>query len=751
MTTLTASFDDAALPPVASQIARVVPDLQQRGAAFAHLIERLAATVWRDKPVTPHAACLCAIAAELDGSVDVTRLVEALPRTDSIFDTLTVENTLANLGFNSRHIRVEARAIDPRLLPCLFLMPGANGAMTPMVIGRNANADTFFLFDGVSQQFEPVASLADLPAGQGMAIIFQPFVDERDPTSAEFRSHTGHSWFQALLSRFHVSFLQVVLLSIMLNAVTLGTPIFVILVYDQVIATRTIEPLTMLAVGALVSITAEAVLRSARARALAWLAARTDYIVGTSIFARMIQLPSDVIERASVAAQVARIKSFEAVRDFIGGPIFVSVLDAPTILLSALIIGLIGGKLAWLTLGCAMTYAALFVLLRNRIRVVMSRAAHDGSIAQKLVLETFEKLDAIRSCGLSESWLSKFQEVSGRENDSQFKLYFWSGAAEVASHVLTIGTGVTILVVGTESVWGGELTTGAMVGCMILSWRVLAPFQSICTMVPRYEQIRKSIAQINELMDLRTERDRDLAATRLPGLRGGVGFTGVGFRYERSTNLLFFGLELEIRPGEIIAITGSNGSGKSTLLKLVQGLYEPQLGSVRIDGVDVRQLATADLRRQIAYVPQVPHLFGETIAEDLRYVDPIATDEELWTVLRIVGAASAVEAMRNGIYTDVADDKVLQANTELLHQIAMARAILQNSRLIIIDELPNATLNAGLADAMKRMIREIKGQRTLIFVTHRRDLMRQADRVIALRHGAVPTVGPLDRIMEEVR
>ncbi len=553
------------------------------------------------------------------------------------------------------------------------------------------------------------------------------------------------------MSRFHVSFLQVVLLSIMLNAVTLGTPIFVILVYDQVIATRTIEPLNMLALGAAVSIAAEAVLRSARARALAWLAARTDYIVGTSIFARMIRLPSEVIERASVAAQVARIKSFEAVRDFIGGPIFVSVLDAPTILLSALIIGLVGGKLAWLTLGCAVAYGALFLLLRNRIRIVMSRAAHDGSIAQKFVLETFEKLDAIRSCGLGASWLTKFQEMSGRENETQFKLYFWSGAAEVASHVLTIGTGVVILVVGTESVWAGELSTGAMVGCMILSWRVLAPFQSICTMVPRYEQIRKSIAQINELMDLRTERDRDLAATRLPGLRGGVGFTGVGFRYERSTNLLFFGLDLEIRPGEIIAVTGSNGSGKSTLLKLIQGLYEPQLGSVRIDGVDVRQLATADLRRQIAYVPQVPHLFGHTVAEDLRYVDPLATDEELWAVLRIVGAAAAIEAMRDGIHTEISEDKVFQANTELLHQIAMARAILQNSRLIIVDELPNATLNAGLADAMKRLICEIRGQRTMIFVTHRRDLMRQADRVIALRHGTIPTVGPLDRIMEDVR
>lgn len=731
---------------------RTPPEVARRDEAVEQLFAQLSASLWHGRAPSPLARCLCALVLELDSSVDVTRLIEAIPRRERPLDLVDFVNTLANLGYVGQRVKMSAGQLDMRILPALFISGDFDTGYSAICIDRYAfgGADYIVVFDGAEGRSHLARSIRELGHIRGEAVIFRPLRETGDPVALTSRKETGQHWFTALLRRFEGSLWQIFALALTLNFVTLGTPLFIVLVYNQVIASHTVEPLPMLAVGCALSIVVEALLRSARARSLAWLAARADFIVGQGVFAQLIELPSAVIERASVAAQVARIKSFEAVRDFISGPIFVSAFEVPTVIFSLALIAVFGGTLIIMPLVTMAAYALLFFVMHQRLSQEMIKAAREGSVAQKFSVETLEKMEAIRSNGLVDAWMHKFTEISGADGMAQFRLYMWGSIAEIASQVLTLAAAIATMTYGVEKVWARELSTGELVGCMILVWRVLTPFHGLCTMIPRYEQLRNSVGQIDELMDLPVESAQDEVGARLPTIKGAVSFLGVSFRYNNESSLLVTSFSAEIRAGEIIAISGANGSGKSSLLKLVQGLYNPQLGAVRIDGVDLRQLAPRHLRRSLAYVPQTPHLLDGTIAQNLRLADPTATDEELWRVLDSLDAGAHVRHLPRGLHTTVTDDPSIATNTAFLFKLAFARVILLNSRLILIDEIPNAIMNQGMSQTMRTLIAEARGTRTVMFVSHRVDMMRLADRVIALRRSRPPAIAPLDQLMKDV-
>jgi ABC-type bacteriocin/lantibiotic exporter with double-glycine peptidase domain len=275
------------------------------------------------------------------------------------------------------------------------------------------------------------------------------------------------------------------------------------------------------------------------------------------------------------------------------------------------------------------------------------------------------------------------------------------------------------------------------------------PFYSLCQMIPRFEQTRNSVAQINELMDLEPETGTEIASARLAKADGAVSFRNVSLRYAREAGPVFFGLNANIRPGEVIAIRGASGAGKSSILKLIQGLYSPQTGAIFMDGFDIRQLMVRDVRRLVAYLPQLPHLLSGTIADNLRMVRPLADDQELWEALRRAGAARQVAALPDSINTLTESSSVLGSDPSLCHRIALARALLQNSAILLLDELPNSLMSSGLGETISDIIGEARVRQTLFFVTHRSDHARLAEKIITLRPGGLPIVETVHSPVEQ--
>jgi ATP-binding cassette, subfamily C, bacterial LapB len=750
---------DRVSSPVAAQPAD--PELAEPAAApgadedpVATLFGHLSRSVWRGQAGgAALAACWCALVAALDRKIRVREVVEALPYRLQSFDLIDFQSAMANLGYEAHPVRLRLAEVERRLLPCLFVPEEAGrpsferAAVILGASGESGAPQELTLYDGATRSvraLEPEAADAQVP---GRAYFFRPLRSERDATSRFIRTSTGHSWFRAVLNRFRGLFWQVFVLGLMLSLVALAAPFFIMLVYDRVIASRSPDTLAVLVVGVVLAIVLEWLLRTVRSRSLAWLAARLDAIVNNAAFERLIGLPPAAIERASVAAQIARIKTFEAVRDFFSGSVLLSFLELPFILVALVALAAIAGPLAAVPVAAIGLYLPVFWLVRHRVKVDMRLAAKAASARQRFALETFEKLEAIRGNGLSSRWAAMYRELSGREGLTNFRLYYLGVVGETLGHAISLLAAVATMAFGVELVRQDVVSTGALVASMILVWRILTPFYSLCSMIPRLEQLRNSVVQVNRLMDLDSEEALGKATARLRQIKGQLTFQNAGFRYAAEQDPIFTDLSFEARPGELVVITGNNGTGKSTVLKLARGLYRPQQGLVRLDGFDLRQLDPREIRRQIGYAPQRPDFFAGTLAQNLCLVSPTADDTAIWKALEQADAAADVAALPDGLRTRLGERQEKALSSSLLVRLSLARSFLQDARLLLLDELPNAVLAGTAGEALKAFLRQQRGQRTAIVVAHRADLLRLADRVVLLRRDQTPMVGPPDKIL----
>ncbi len=676
--------------------------------------------------------CLCVLVMNMEPRCKTYRFLEALPYGDAALDEMATLNTLAHLGYFARPIKTRLSELDPRLLPALFIPDNA-----PPVAVLSHGVDEMTI---VANRRITDSAKEELTQANGTVWLFEKFDESKSVLSKFMRDGSGYSWFRALMGRFGSAFQQILLSGLLLNIITLFTPIFTMLVYDRVIASGGIGTLPMLALGAMMAIGFEWMLRRVRSQGLSWLGARMDNIVSNRIFSHLIGLSPALIERASVSAQIARIKTFESIRDFFSGSVFLSLIEFPFVIISLIAIYAVAGPLVWVPVAMVSCYALLFYVMQKKVKVSIRLAAKATSAKQQFSIETFEKISGVRSYGLTARWQQKFRDLSGREMLSHFRLNWLGMVAETLANSLTILSAVATVSFGVMLIWNHQMSTGALVASMILVWRVLTPFYSICTMIPRLEQIRNSIIQVNKLMDLDTEVMEAKASARLQYMRGSITFTDAGLSYEDDTDPVLTNLNFNAKPGELTIIMGENGSGKSSLLKMIKGLYRANLGSVQIDGFDIRQLDTMDLRRQIAYVPQNPDIFYGSVIENLRISNPLATDMDIEVALQLADAWDDVQKMPQGLNTMISRHGANAIPVNLASRLSLARAYLHPAQVLLIDEIANALLSGQTGINLKNYLLRNKGKRTVFMVTYREDFMNLSDNVLLLQRGETPQV-----------
>ncbi|WP_054159308.1 peptidase domain-containing ABC transporter [Rhizobium sp. AAP43] len=573
------------------------------------------------------------------------------------------------------------------------------------------------------------------------------FESASNPLSPLARTHTSYSWARALLARFPRIPYVMILLSLALAVTGILFPLAIAVFFGEVIRLSTFSTMPQLVVGLLMLATFETVFVLQRAKISAWLASRLEFLVNTSSFAQILRLSPMLSERAAPTTQAARLRSFESIRDFCSGPTFSTLLDLPISLLSLVFVGIVSLPALGIITGSIILMMTVFLLAWRKAAVLTSIAADEATEMQRLAIETLDKLDLIRSTGMQEVWSQRLDRVAERDQTAQLRLRFTGQVAESLSSALYTFAIIAVMAVSAVGVWQGAMTGPALLALVIVSLRILLPFQTMCLSVLRFEQIRRSLGQINTLMDLPTESQAEREKNRLMPLTGAISLVNVGFK-AADTRPVFVGLDLEVEPGEVIGIYGANGTGKSSVFKMILGMVDTTLGAVRIDGVDIRQLPLHELRRRVSYVPQSPKLFPGTLRQNLLSANPLATDMQVRQVLGSVGLLTIIDRLPDGLETNVLGPDDDRYSETFRYQFAFARALLINSKLFLIDEIPNALLDGGVGPILDRLLQEFRGKRTVMFISHRSDFLQRADRVIALRYGKVPLVNKPQTIME---
>ncbi|MGZ6706591.1 MAG: ABC transporter ATP-binding protein [Solirubrobacteraceae bacterium] len=317
-------------------------------------------------------------------------------------------------------------------------------------------------------------------------------------------------------------------------------------------------------------------------------------------------------------------------------------------------------------------------------------------------------------------------------------------AVEFVSAIAT----VAILIVGGSQVIAGDIQIGVLVGFIAALNGFFDPIGQLSQVYTTYQSGMAALDKIFELLDEQPELTDKPGAIDLPAIRGEIVFDHVSFSYrtEDDTKYALTDVDITLPPGQTVALVGSTGAGKSTFAKLVARFYDPTEGRVLVDGHDLRDVRAPSLRAQMGIVPQEAFLFSGTLAENIGFGRPDATREQMEDACRAVGAWDFVEALADGLDTQVGERGV-QLSAGQRQLVAFARALIADPRILVLDE---ATSNVDLHTEGKIEVglRRLLAGRTAIVIAHRLSTIRQAGRIVVLEHGEIAEQGTHDELID---
>jgi ATP-binding cassette subfamily C protein LapB len=458
--------------------------------------------------------------------------------------------------------------------------------------------------------------------------------------------------------------------------------------------------------------------------------------------ARMSRLIFDQLMTMNLASKNAKsgalastVREFESLRDFFTSATLVAVVDLPFLFLFVYVIYLIGGPLYVVPLAAVPIVVLTGIVVQPFLARISSESLETGMSKQGVLVETLNGLETIKATGSAGLMKKKFQAATISQSELGLKSRMISQFAINSAQSVQQMAQIAIIFYGVFLIQDGLVTMGALIATVILAGRTLAPLSALATALTRVNSSRAAFKNINALMSKPRDRGSIDNPLSRPILNGKIEFKNVSFRYPGASEITIKDLSFTVEPGEKVAILGKMGSGKSTVARLLSGLYEPDSGSILIDGVDIRQIDPADIRRNVGFMLQETWLFSGSIKENIQMGFSEYSDEHLLTVAKLSGVDEFVRGNPSGY------DFQLKERGEGLsggqrQSINLARALLHTPSTLILDE-PTSSMDSATEKMVLDSLIEWMGERTLIAITHRNSLVRLATRVLVLDQGVL--------------
>jgi len=308
---------------------------------------------------------------------------------------------------------------------------------------------------------------------------------------------------------------------------------------------------------------------------------------------------------------------------------------------------------------------------------------------------------------------------------------------------------VVVVVVGVYLISDGQLTLGGLIACTMLASRAMAPIGQIAGLLTQYHNAATALKSLDGILQQPVERPADSNFVTRQHFTGDIEFRDVDFSYPNQDVAALRNVSLKIRAGEHVAILGRVGSGKTTLEKLILGLYQPTSGAVLVDGIDLRQLDPAELRRNIGYVPQDVTLFYGSLRDNLTIAAPTADDAAVLRAAEVGGILEFVNNHPKGFDMTVGERGESLSGGQR-QAVAIARSTINDPPILLMDE-PTGSMDHSSEEEIKQRLRTYAAGKTLIVVTHRTSLLELVERIIVIDGGKVVADGPKSQVVEALR
>ncbi|MGE0253105.1 MAG: type I secretion system permease/ATPase [Alphaproteobacteria bacterium] len=529
--------------------------------------------------------------------------------------------------------------------------------------------------------------------------------------------------------------------SLCINALMLASPIYMMQVYDRVIATGNIDTLVLLTLMVVASLAVLATLEGLRGRVMTrvanWLDRRLAPVVLSGAVAETI--------RSHGVPSAQGLRDLATVRGYIGGQGVFPLFDAPWVPVFLFVIFLVHPMLGWVSVAGAVALFALALANEFTTRRPLSQASGAASRALNQADAAVRNADVIAAMGMLPALVARWRDGAEKALVLQTRASDMGGIVTSAAKFVRLLLQVAILGVGAYYVIAHEMTGGAMIAASIIMGRALAPVEQLIAAWRSFVGARTAYSRLAGLI----ERAPPLGGRMtLPAPEGRIEVDRVSFAPQGVREPILKQVSFALAPGEALGLIGPSAAGKTTLVRLLVGSLLPSAGHVRLDGADVAGWDLADRGRHIGYLPQMIELFAGSVRDNIARLGE-AEDAAVVEAARLAGAHDLILGLPQGYDTPIGDGGVPISGGQR-QRIGLARAVFGNPRLVVLDE-PNSHLDAAGEQALVEAVVGLKkAGATIVLIAQRAGVMAQMDKILLLRAGAVEAFGPRDEILAKL-
>ena len=556
-------------------------------------------------------------------------------------------------------------------------------------------------------------------------------------------------WFWGVVRRFGTNYSHVAIAAFIVNVLGLAAPLFTMNVYDRVVPNGAIPSLAALAIGLALAIVFDFLLRTVRARIIDMTGKKLDVILAADIFEHVLSIK--MAQRPiSVGVLANQMRDFDAAREFFTSGTVVAATDLLFALLFIAVLFMIAGPLAWIPVAILPAMIAIGLILQRPLNRAFKQLQAQSSARHGVLVESLSSIETIRVTGAEARMQSAWEKSVAATARSGVDVQFWSTMSLTLAGTAQQFTSLLMIVAGVLLILDGQLSMGALIAANMLAGRVLAPISGIAAVITRATQTFSSLRAIDRLMSLERERPPTQVYLARQIRRGSVVFDNVQFKYPNTTTNALDSVSFAIESGERVGIIGRTGSGKTTVGRLLTGLYEPEEGSILIEGAELRQYDPADLRRGTGFVLQDTELFFGRLRDNIALGFPSATDEQILEAARLAGVEQFAAMHPLGYNMPIAEGgRSLSGGQK--QAIGLARALIRKPQILFLDE-PTAHFDTRTeAEFLERLKVLANGDMTIIVSTHRLSLLALVDRLLVFEQGLLIADGPRDQILAKLQ
>ena len=737
----------AVLDPSAGQKVTSVPSAQfKEHFADCAIIFRNLAQV--DAAKQTKLTAFVAVAKHHNTQIDIREIMHEYAVTDEEVKDNLFRQIAADKQFKTKTVKLSWEKLrqSSSVFPCIAIKKSGKYAI---FCGFRPQKDNPELFDAVivdpeSNNFNAPDHFIFLSQEEfaeefsGKYILLKKIYklsDENQPFSLR--------WFIPEFIKNKGIFGQIALMVVMLTVFSLIIPLFFQIVVDKVLVNQAYNTLNVLGIGILLAIVVNAIVSYIRSYLLLFATNKIDISTATKTFAHLMRLPVDFFERVPSGVLLKHMQQNEKIRGFLSGNLFFTILDIFALCIFIPFLLFYSSALTLIVLGFSLLMALVIASLIKPFQRRLDELYQAEGKRQSMLVEAIHGVRTVKSLALEPVERKIWDDSTAYAIKSHFRVGTISMTAQSISQMLEMMMTVCVIWVGAHLVFNHTLSIGELIAFQMLAGRVTGPLVKMVGLIHEYQQIALSVRMLGVVMN--TPAEPAGGGVRNP-FKGQVEFEDVSFRYRPDLPEVIKNFKLSVPAGSTIGFVGRSGSGKTTLTKLLQGLYPVTRGLVKIDGIDIREIDKAHLRRNIGVVLQENYFFSGTVRQNVSLPKQNASLEEIIYACKLAGADEFVQKLPKG-YDTMLEENASNLSGGQKQRLAIARALLTNPPILIFDEATSA-LDPESEEVIRTNLKNIARGRTVIIVSHRLSIVSHADKIITIDQGELSSAGTHEELLK---